>query len=518
MIISMGVRDHKLDYQTYEEVKNEFSWGEAWEIVDGTPEAVNTTHECIDRHVGEGEAVRIKFETGETATHTFEELSDATAQFAHLLDEKGIEKGDHVAIMLDPSFEFLVSFFGSMKRGAVAVPCSELFGQDALQYRLDDSDADLLVTSSDVLEKVDIGEVDQTIRNDEIRGQLADQPTDYDPSTRGEDPAWVLFTSGTTGRPDPYEYQHESTVYWSPVMDFILNFQPGDSGFSTASTGWGMGIWGGLYGPLIYGVPTGFRSGPFKPELVLEAFEEFAINTIVASAPTAFAKLIDVAEEREDVPQLEKTVMAGEPLSEELSRRIEEVFGAFPKQRYGATELRSNVSMDYGYSDYEPRHGSMGKPLPGISVRIVDEDGSELPPGEVGYVELKRSDDWLRSSDAAYMDEDGYLWSAGRMDDTIISAGYTIGPQEVEDSVRKHSGVNEVGVIGVPDDERGEVVKAFVAAEGSNPELKEEIRDFAREELSKHEYPREIEFVDSIPQTPDGKTKRKKLREREGIE
>jgi acetyl-CoA synthetase len=160
----------------------------------------------------------------------------------------------------------------------------------------------------------------------------------------------------------------------------------------------------------------------------------------------------------------------------------------------------------------------MGKPLPGVDVRIINEDGKELDPGEIGYIELRRSDEWIRSSDAAYMDEDGYLWSAGRMDDTIISAGYTIGPQEVEEAIRDYPAVVETGVIGAPDDERGEIVKAYVSVDAERTDdLKEELQQFVREELSKHEYPREIEFIDEIPMTPDGKIQRAKLREIEGI-
>lgn len=509
----------RLGYDSYEEIVSEFSWGEAWDLVDGTPESVNTTTECIDRHVGSGDAVRLKFDDGSTERHTFERISEASAQCAHFLEEAGVDEGDRVAIMLNPSLEFLVGFFGTMKRGAVAVPCSELFGPDGLRYRLENTDPSALISSSSVIEAVDTSLVETVVEKDELLHDIEGYPVEYEPSTAGDDVAWVQHTSGTTGRPEAHEYHHESTVYWSPVLDLVLNFQPDDSGFSTASTGWGMGIWGGLFGPLVHGVPTGFRSGQFDPELVLDAFEDFGVDTIVASNATAFEQLLDAAADRETVPQLDKVVLGGEPMDADLSRRIESAFGAFPQQRYGATELRSNVSLDYGYPGYEFKHGSMGKPLPGMEVRIVDEDGTELPPGEVGYVELKRSDEWIRSSDAAYRDEDGYLWSAGRMDDTIISSGYTIGPHEVEDAIRSHEKVADVGVIGVPHDERGEIVKAFVVPDGPvTAELESDIQSYVKNKLSKHEYPREIEFVESIAKTSSGKTKRAALREMEGIE
>lgn len=509
----------KFSHSTYQEAIEDFSWGEVWDFVDGSPESINTAHECLDRHRGNGDAIRIKYDDGSTDRHTFTELSEGAAQFAHLLEDRGIEKGERVAIMLNPSYEFMVAFFGAMKRGAVSVPCSELFGPDALEFRLSDSEATTLVTSQEVSEKIDTDIVDgNVVHRDEFRSLLSEYPTTYEHDTAGEDDAWLLFTSGTTGTPDAYPYQHESTAYWSPVMDFILNWQDGDSAFTTSSTGWGTGIFNGLYGTLLYGVPLGFFSGPFDPDLVLEALHEFDVNVLNGVVPTAYRKLLDAVDDPSNVKQIDRANYVGEPIDEDLSREVEEVFGAFPNAQYGATELRSNVSVDYAYPGYEPKHGSMGKPLPGVSVRIVDEDGEELPRGQIGYIELKRSEEWIRSSDAAYMDEDGFLWSAGRMDDTIISAGYTIGPQEVEEALREHPAVEETGVIGVPNDERGEVVKAFIETDGEpDGELKEEIQQFVREELSKHEYPRELEFIDAIPMTPDGKIQRAKLREHEGI-
>jgi acetyl-CoA synthetase len=508
----------KLPYDSYEEVMNNFSWDDAWTLVDGNRDDINTTHECIDRHRGNGEAVRIKFEDGSTAGYTFSEISRGAAQFAHMLEDQGIERGKHVTMMLNPSYEFLVSFFGTMSRGAISVPCSELFGPEGLRYRLESSKPSLLVASRDVLNKVDTTLVEDTLEKSAVRSLLDKYPTEYDPETSAEDPAWIQHTSGTTGKPDPYTYHHKSTVYWGPQMEFTLDYQEGDSAFTTASTGWGAGIWDGLYSPLLFGIPTGFRSGPFDASNVLEAFREFDVNAIPISMPTAFRKLIDAAEELDEVPQMDKINVGGEPLDERLSREIEDVFGAFPRQRYGATELRSLVSLDYAYSDYEPKHGSMGKPIPGIDVRVVDESGAELPPNQVGYLEVKLGDEWERSGDAVYIDKEGYLWSEGRMDDTIISAGYTIGPVEIEETLVEHDAIEAAGVIGVPDDERGEIVKAFVVStEEADDGLKSNIQNYVRERLSKHEYPREIEFIDDMPTTPDGKPKRAELREIEGL-
>lgn len=506
-----------LPYETYQELQRGFSWDEAWQLVDGTPDDVNATVECLDRH--SGVAAQIKYADGFTTTHTYEELSRKAAQFANLLDDIGLSNSDRVAIMLDPSEEFLVSFFGTMKHGAGAVPCSELFGPDALAYRLNDSEASVLVTSSEMATELDTDDLDEVIENDELDARIDGYEDTYEATTSGGDEAWVQYTSGTTGRPTAVPYQHESVALFAPVMDFALDFQPDDVCLTTSSTGWGTGIWIGTFSPLIHGVTAGYYSGSFEPTLALEAVDEFDVNVLIGVVPTAYRKLVDTLEEDGQDVTVEKANYVGEPIDPELSREVTEKLGAFPRSIYGVTEVRSIITLDYAFPDYEFRHGSMGKPMPTLEVTVIDEDEVELPPGEIGYIAVRRAGNFIVTSDAGYYDEDGYFWSAGRMDDTIISAGYTIGPQEVEDSLQSHPSVAEAGVIGVPDDERGEVVKAFVmSTEPADDELRDDIKSYVREHLSKHEYPKEIEFVDDIPTTPDGKIRRKQLREWEGIE
>lgn len=506
----------QIPYETYQELREEFSWDEAWELVDGTPDDINATEECLDRH--SGIAAQIKYDDGSTSELTYEELSHKATQFANLLDDIGLSQSDRVAIMLDPSEEFLVSFFGTMKHGAGAVPCSELFGPDALEYRLNDSGASVLVTSSDVVEMLDTEAVDDFIEKDELHSRIESYDDTYETTTEGKDEAWVQYTSGTTGRPTAVSYQHESIAYFSPVMDFVLDFQPDDTCLTTSSTGWGTGIWIGTFSPLLHGVTTGYYSGSFDSALALEAIDEFDVNVLIGVVPTAYRKLVNEINDDTDVT-VERANYVGEPIDAELSREVEETLGAFPRSTYGVTEVRSIITADFAFPDYEFRHGSMGKPMPGLDVTIVNEDEKELPAGQVGYIALRRSDSFIVTSDAGYYDEEGYFWSAGRMDDTIISAGYTIGPQEVEDSLRSHPQVEEAGVIGVPDEERGEVVKAFVVTSNKlDDDLRGDIQSYVREQLSKHEYPKEIEEIDEMPTTPDGKIQRNELRELEGIE
>ncbi len=505
-----------LESSSYEALHEEFSWRDAWRYVDGTPDAVNATEECLSRHPAESVALSVATADGDTDRYTFGDLDRASGRFANYLAATGVDHGDRVAIMLDPSFEFAAAFFGAMRHGAVAVPCSELFGPDALQYRIDAADPAVLVTSASVVDAVDTTAVDTVLRSDSVRSTLRAYPPDYTANTAADDEAWLQFTSGTTGTPTEVPFQHRSVVQFAPVMDFVLDFQPEDVCFTTSSTGWGTGIWIGLFAPLIVGVQTGFYAGRFDPDVALAAVEAFDVTTLIGVVPTAYRKLVDAA--TADSPTVAKANYVGEPIDAGLSRAVEETLGAFPRSTYGATEIRSIITVDYAFPDYEFRHGSMGKPLPGQRVTIVDEDGTELPPDAVGTIAVNRSGEWIRTGDAGYRDADGYFWSAGRVDDTIISAGYTIGPQEVEDSIRSHPAVQEVGVIGVPDEERGEVVKAFVAPTASTDtgDLADRIRSHVRERLSKHEYPREIEFVDAVPTTPDGKIQRSTLRERDG--
>lgn len=502
----------KLSFPSRSVAEEEFAWGDAWSLVEGSPERINVGAVCLDRH--SGTAVRLVNPDGQLSSFTFEELSRGANQFARYLDVCGIGMGDRVAVMLNPSFEFFVSFFGTMKRGAVAVPCSELFGPEALSYRIEDSDAQLLVTTSEVYDSLscDVAVLEKPL----LRETITAFTGGYSAETSGEDDAWIQYTSGTTGRPTRVPYQHESCVLFAPVMDFVLDFQPTDSCFTTSSTGWGTGIWMGLFAPLFYGIPTGFIGGAFDPRLVFTAINEFGINTLIGVVPTAYRKLVSAATSTDST--VEKANYVGEPIDSSLSRAVEDTLGAFPRATYGVTEVRSIITIDYAFPDYEFRHGSMGQPLLGVSVTVVDDEGNELPPGEVGVVAVRRAEEWIITEDAAYYDEDGYFWSVGRVDDTIISAGYTIGPQEVEDALCLHGQVSEAGVIGVSDAERGEIVKAFVVLTPgctAGPSLIEELRATVRERLSKHAYPREIEVVDELPKTPDGKIQRAVLRERE---
>jgi acetyl-CoA synthetase len=212
--------------------------------------------------------------------------------------------------------------------------------------------------------------------------------------------------------------------------------------------------------------------------------------------------------------KLEKIFYTGEAMDMDTFWFIERKFKTMPYSGYGTTEVGSVLYQFGGFDDWVVKQGSLGKPMPGLDVKVVDPKGKEVPCGKVGEMVIKRSGKWIRTRDLAFVDNDGYFWYKGRADDVIISAGWTISPTEVEDTLQKHPAVREAAVIGIPDKDRGNIVKAFVVTNlESNLELENELKEFVKTTLSKHEYPREIEFVDSLPRTEGGKVSRKKLRE-----
>ncbi|MFB6310029.1 MAG: acyl-CoA synthetase [Salinirussus sp.] len=504
-------------HETLERARADFSWEEAWDLVDGTPDAVNAYDECVGRH--EGLAAQIIDDQGTIYRYSFADVQREAGRFASLLEEYGIGIGDRVGIVLEPSISFLAAFFGTLKRGAIAIPAPAYFGPDAVGHRLVDHPVTLLVAPETVVDGLDVDRYESWLSPEEADTERAAQSPDIPTArTAGADRSWIQFTSGTTGRPTAVPFHHESPVYWAPLVDFQVNVQPTDRFFTTASPGWGPGVWAGLFGALIFGRPAGYQAGPFDPTVVIDAITACDITGLVGAAPTALRKLVNETTP-ETAPELRAITYTGEPMDPGLSREVTATFGAFPRGFYGITELRGNITADYCFPDYDERHGSLGQPVIGTEVAILDEEGEELPTGEIGYIAARRSGDWFISDDLGYVDEDGYFWSDGRADDVIISAGYTIGPSVVEDALRKHPNVAEAGVIGIPDDERGHVVKAFVEPAGEPPpDLESSLQDFVRTELSPHEYPREIEMIDEIPTSGWGKIRRNALRNREGIE
>jgi len=514
--------DMALDYKTYEEALAKFKWGERWTLFDGRGEKFNIAHECIDRHPKGEIAIRIKFADRTTRMYTFGEFSRLTSQFAHYLERLGVERGKSVAILLFPSIEFYTSMFGIFRRGAVAVSCFPLFGREAVNFRLDKSNAQAIITTQDMKSLIDEELAARlalkVILADNLMEELKKEDDHYPWNTSTDTLCMMQFSSGTTGAPKSVLYRHGAITVAAIVMKFGNGVGPTDTYFCPSSPGWGHGIWYGTIGPLTLGKAIGTFSGKFDPEVALEALEEWGV-TRMAAISSHYRLMLETENASHYALKLKSAAYTGEPMTKETINLMERTWGFYPGTQYGTTEV-GPIAMDFlGFENWMVKPGSLGRAMiGGIKVAILDEDGRSLPPGKIGQVAIWRDDQWVKMGDSAYMDEDGYYWYVSRIDDVIISAGYTIGPTEVEEALRKHPSVEESAVVASPDKDRGNIVKAFIKVkEGytATENLRKEIQEFVKSRLSKHEYPREIEFIDELPKTPDGKIKRKELKERE---
>ena len=503
-----------LEYSTYEEAREKFTWNQTWELFDGTPENFNMGNECVDRHIGKGTAIRIKFYDGHREEYTFEQLSKMSSQFANALEAMGIQFGDRVAIMLDPSIEFYASLFGTMKKGAIAVPCYTQFGPEALEYRLKDSDAKVLVTTEEVKKiGADFSNITVVTAGSSFRDFIDKQSDRYETKTAAKDVAVYQYTSGTTRKfPEAVKHYHRSIVTLMAAAIFGRGFRPRDRYFCPSNPAWGHGLWHGTLSPLALGIAVGAYSGKFDVEVLLKGLEEFEIDNLGA-APTVYWMIKNSGLVGKFNLKIKKMHYTGEPMDLDTFQFLKETFGVPPHSGYGSTESGAIIYQYAGFKNWIVKPGSLGKPMPGIDIALLDKEGKEVPQGTIGEIAMKRRGEWFRVKDAAVMDEDGYYWIKGRVDDVIISAGWTISPTEVEDVLLKHPAVREVAVVGVPDKERGLIVKAFIVTNRDpSKKLKEEIQNFVKERLSKHEYPREIEFMDSLPKTEGGKIRREELK------
>lgn len=511
-----------LDYSSYEEAKENFNWKERWILFDGTKDHFNIAHECIDRHPQDECAIRIKFSDGKSEMYTFGQFSEYTRRFASYLKANGIESGDRVVILLFPSFELYVSMFGTFRRGSVAVMCFPLFGPEAINFRLARSEAKAIVTTRSMMDLVDSELADRLglkiIYAEDLIPELDNYSDNYEWDTDTDSICMMQFSSGTTGEPKSLFYKHGAISVAGVVMKLGNGLKPDDIYFCPSSPGWGHGIWYGTIAPLIHGRAIGTFSGKFDTDKVLEALEEWGV-TIMAAISSHYRLIMESPNVENYKVRLRTVNYTGEAMTKDTVAALKRVWGIYPAAQYGTTEA-GPIALDFmDFDNWVIRPGSLGKlMLGGIKIAILDEKEKEVPPGTTGQVALWKNDAWFKIGDSAYIDEDGYFWYVGRIDDVIISSGYTIGPIEVEGAVNKHPAVEESAVIGSPDKNRGDIVKALVVLKNGfveSEDLAEEIKSFVKTRLSKHEYPREIEFIAELPKTPDGKIKRKPLKERE---
>jgi acetyl-CoA synthetase len=531
--------------------------GHRWQV----PEEFNIAEACCGRWAADRARFALYWEdeSGATSQHTFWDLQREANRLSNVLIALGVRRGDKVALVLPQRRETLVAHIAVYQMGAVAVPLSFLFGPDALEYRLDNSEAAVAFVdpqSAGNLEPIRT-RLPRLAHVFGVAGTRGAGYVDYDAAvaaasplympvaTRASDPAFIVYTSGTTGPPKGALMPHACLLGNLPGFTHSHDGfpQPGDLFWSPADWAWTGGLMDALLPTLYFGQPiVGYR-GRFDPERAFQLIEKYQIrNTFLF--PTALKLMMKAhpcPRETFDV-NLRSIMSAGEAVGTTVFAWAQEALGVTINEMFGQTEM--NYIVGNASSQWPAKPGSMGRPYPGHRVAVIDDAGNEVPRGEPGEVSVSRiapdgtldpvffleyfknadgtrgkfTGDWCRTGDVATMDADGYLWYQGRADDVFKVAGYRVGPSEIENCIVKHPAVANAAVVPSPDETRGNVVKAFVVlAAGHAPSdaLADEIQQHVRRFLAPYEYPKEIEFIDALPMTTTGKVQRKVLRERE---
>lgn len=541
-----------IEQPDYREAYRNFGLSSTTDSVLGdTVSGLNAAVLCCDRHCGSNSiALHWRSDRGDAAEYSFEQLRDQSDRFAQVLRDLGVSSGDRVACMLPRIPELVVCALAVWRLGAVYQPLFTAFGPKAIEHRVQTSGATVIVTDASNRAKLDDIACPSKIVTVVARGE-ATRAGDFDyhkeiagrePALRArmcsaDDPFLMMFTSGTTGPAKSLYVPISAMVPFVQYMRDSIELRPEDGFWNIADPGWAYGLYYAIIGPLALGHATLLYDGPFAVESTVEIIKQHRISNL-AGAPTAFRQMVAAgpAAVSEIRGQLRVVSSAGEPLNPEVIRWFADHLDVAIHDHYGQTELGMVLCNHHGLS-HPVLPGAAGYSMRGFRVVVVDDSGRELGPGEPGTLAIDRSQSplfWFTgyegrdtpalgeryylSGDTAQLNENGSISFVGRADDVITSSGYRIGPFDVESALLEHPAVVETAVIGKPDPKRTEIVKAFIVlASGiaASPGLVDELRSHVRNRLSAHAYPREIEFVDSLPKTPSGKIQRFLLRERE---
>ena len=494
-----------------------FSKDRLWELFDGDRNHLNIAHECVDRHPTDRIAVRIAHADGRDETLTFGDLKMWSNRFANYLRTTRIAPGQTIGIMLEPSTLFYAVLFGAMKAGCTAVPLFTLFGPDGLKLRLDDCDPALFLAAPEHAHLAEPKPGRKIVTtNDEFHAVLERESDTFTPLTFASDMAMYQYTSGTTRLlPDAIKHRHRAVVTVMIAALYGTGIRPGDRFMCPSSPAWGHGLWHGTLAPLALGVTTATYAGKFDAGRLTQALSDYRITNLSAAATHYRMMRMDTLAEAQINISIPKLTFTGEPIDSDTASWAADTFGSPVCSMYGTTEVGVILVNYPGASDFEARPGSLGKPVPDQRVEIHDSTGLICPPGQRGEIMLWRKDEWFPTKDLGYTDEDGYFYHAGRADDVIISAGWTMSAVEIEDILLKHPDVREAAVIGEPDEGRGQVPMAFIVSDRlGDSDFTTELQKIAQTRLSRHEYPRLIEYINELPKLPAGKINRKALRER----
>ena len=492
-----------------------------------------------------------------TTCLTFHQLQEHSSRFAGVLQDLGVVKGDRVAVLLPKIPELLIAVLAIWRLGAVYVPLFTAFGPVAIGYRLQHSNTQVVVTDSANQPKIaDIDAAGRTVVVVEngngatvaphTRGfwqsLTGTAPMERSVKLSGADPMILIYTSGTTGNPKGVAVSVRALAAFQTYMHFGMDVRANDVFWNIADPGWAYGLYYGVVGPLLLGQTILLVNAPFSADLVWRIWETYGVTNF-AAAPTVYRALraAEAPPGSRERLRLRAASSAGEPLNPDVVAWAAEVLGIPLHDQYGQTEHGMVVNNHHHPALRRPvKASSMGHRMPGFHVTILDHDEKELDPGEIGQlaIDITRSPlFWFNgyfedpeesaqrftadgrfylSGDSASQDSDGYITFTGRDDDLINSAGYRIGPFEVESVLVGHPAVAEAAVIGTPDPLRGEAVTAFVVLRPDvmpSDALAEELGRFVKSHLAAHAFPREVTFLDALPKTPSGKIQRFVLRQ-----
>jgi acetyl-CoA synthetase len=548
-LVADSVMDLPRDARSHDELAARFRWR--------VPARYNIARDVCGRHAADPGRVALFFEdeSGAASTHTYAQVQAAANRLCNALFALGVERGDRVAIVLPQRPETAIAHVACYQMGAIALPLSHLFGADALEFRLADAGAKVAIADPDTLPKLfavreRLPQLDHLIGVagarearvadwDDLLGRAADTWRCID--TRADDPALIIYTSGTTGPPKGALLAHRTLIGNLPGFACSHDFFPedGDRFWSPADWAWTGGLFDALLPTWHYGMPlVGYR-GRFDPERACVLMQKHGVRNAFLF-PTALKMIMkEVGDPRGRFDlRLRSLMSGGEAVGETLSAWACESLGVTINEIFGQTEM--NYVVGGCARVFEPRPGAMGRPYPGHRIALLDDDGNELPDGVPGEIAVHREGDpvvflgywnnpeateakftgpWGRTGDVAVRDAEGYYWYHGRTDDVIKSAGYRIGPAEVENCLVRHPAVANAAVIGVPDAERGSLVKAVVvltAGHAPSAGLEAELQAHVRARLAPYQVPRLFEFTAALPMTTTGKVQRRVLREAGG--
>lgn len=519
-----------------------------------TPHDFNFAFDIVDDRAArdDGTAVIAVSRDGETVRHvSYSELSDSSSRFANALVSLGAKRGDFACVVIGRIPAWYTVLFGCMKAGVISMPGTNLLTAHDIEYRVNHAGATMAIVTSEHCDKVEqIAGKCPTLKtlivvDGERKGwmSLDDLLSDAAPrferpaATRATDLMMAYFTSGTTSMPKMVPRDHGYALAHAATGLFWMDLRPTDVHWSLTDTGWAKAAWGMLFPQMLLGAPIVLYNGEgaFDADMHLKLIGKLKVTTFCAP-PTVYRLFAQLDLTTYDLSSLRRSLGAGEPLNPEVMRIWKQATGTVIGDGYGQTET---INIVANYPDEEVRFGSMGRPVPGYDVDVVDDDGNRMADEEVGHIAVKVTEPypgglfhgyytgaaldtgsfrhgWYYTGDTARRDKDGYLWFVGRSDDLISSAGYRISPFEVESALIEHEAVAESAVIGKADETRGQIVKAYVIlAKGFVPseELAKNIQDFCRKLTAPYKYPREIEFVDALPKTISGKIRRVELRQ-----